>query len=81
MQLTTVPDFSRKNLTELAEVYDGLADSDLDLLSDPNSTRCQIDSAVGGVLGLSANSVSHARIELSKEPMVTKKRHGSGTLA
>ena len=76
-----VPDFGRKNLTELAKVYDGLADSDLGLLSDPNNTRCQIDSAVGGALRLEPNLVSHARIELSKEPMVTKKRHGSGTLA
>ena len=76
-----VPDFGGKSLAELASVYDGLADSDLGLLSDPSSTRCQIDSAVGGVLGLSADLVSHARIELSKEPMVTKKRHGSGALA
>lgn len=76
-----VPDLGGKGLAELAKVYDGLADSDLGLLSCPNSTRGQIDSAVGGVLGLSAGLVSHARIELSKEPMVTKKRHGSGALA
>lgn len=76
-----VPDFSRENLIELAKVYDRLADSDLGLLSAPNSTRCQIDSAVGSVLELAANLISHARIELSKEPMVTKRRHDPGSLA
>lgn len=55
-----VPDFGRKHLAELSEVY--------------------VDSAVGGVLGLDSALVSHARTELSKEPMVTKRRHDSWTL-
>ena len=76
-----VPDLGGKGMAGLASVYDELADSDLGLLSDPSSTRCQMDSAVCDALGLSSALVSHARIELSKEPMVTKKRHGSGALA
>lgn len=75
-QATLVPVMNDQQRQELAAAFDRLCDDELGVWSDARDrTHIAIDRTVCEVLGMSEEEVYSARLELSREPMVTGKRY------
>ncbi|MDA8001463.1 MAG: hypothetical protein MPL62_09265 [Alphaproteobacteria bacterium] len=72
-----IPILDNSKTEILIDAYTSNANRNMKLLSNPGDARGSIDSAVGKALAISEDLISHARLELSKEPMITARRYES----